>query len=625
MVHKAIIAIFNYVFHNGVYPQLWSEGIINPIFKMGKMSQPDNYRKITLLSSLGKLFDSVLNNRLCFCKDALQKDGNPWQNGFKQGTQSTDNLFILNGIIEKYQALNLPVYTCFADFKSAFDYVNRHALLFKLTSRGYSGNFFRILCDLFSKAKNRVKWNMELSEMFDNVYGVLQGGIISPSLFKLYIDDMCQYLSGETGVTIGETVVNRLIFADDLVLMSETSTGLQRLIYGLETYCRRWHMRLNILKTKIMILNENTEVSRDVNMFTFEAKHIEQVDSYKYLAVIISSNKKRFKKHFDYVKEKTNRAITTANIYIRQAVCGELPLHLYLKVFDRQIRPILEYASEIWYQPLPIEVLETAQLKYLKKIIGVSQSTPTLAVLGETGRFPLHLRQEDSVIKLWGRIQQLPNSNTLSKIYRDLLRLCEQGYDTWSGRVKSIFAKYNVDDKMANKLTSADIDRFVQNFHEIWYKRYQQDWLDAINDNKKSSKLRTYRLDKTDYRIEPHKLYIRNKKHQRALTRLRVSSHKLNIELGRHSRPSIPRDERVCQFCDAREIDDEIHFLFQCKFHKEERISLLDEIKPLCPINEAPTITNMFQCIMKSKNQYVLMALAKFVHNGFQKRDHDPR
>ena len=83
-------------------------------------------------------------------------------------------------------------------------------------------------------------------------------------------------------------------------------------------------------------------------------------------------------------------------------------------------------------------------------------------MLGETGRFPLHLRQEDSVIKLWGRIQQLPNSNILSKIYRDLLRLSEQGYDTWSGRMKSIFAKYNVDVKMANKLTSADIDKFVQ-------------------------------------------------------------------------------------------------------------------------------------------------------------------
>ena len=177
---------------------------------------------------------------------------------------------------------------------------------------------------------------------------------------------------------------------------------------------------------------------------------------------------------------------------------------------------------------------------------------------------------------------------------------------------------------MANKLTSADIGKFEQHFYEIRYTRYQQDCLDAINDNRKSSKLRTYKLVKTDYRIEPHLSYIRHNTNG-IFTGLRVSSHKFNIELGRHSRRPIPRDERVCQFCNAREVDDEIHFPLKCKFHKEERISLLDEIKPLCPINEASKITNIFQCIMKSKKQCVLMALAKFIHNRFQKRDHDPR
>ena len=118
--------------------------------------------------------------------------------------------------------------------------------------------------------------------MLDNVYGVLQGGVISPSLFKLYIDDMCQYLSGETGVTIGESPPFRRRPRPDV----KNSIGLQRLIYRLDTYCHRWNMRLNILETKIMIFNENTEVSRDVNMFTFEAKHIQQGDSYELLILM---------------------------------------------------------------------------------------------------------------------------------------------------------------------------------------------------------------------------------------------------------------------------------------------------------------------------------------------------
>ena len=59
--------------------------------------------------------------------------------------------------------------------------------------------------------------------------------------------------------------------------------------------------------------------------------------------------------------------------------------------------------------------------------------------------------------------------------------------------------------------------------------KIQQDWLDVINDNRKSSQLRILRLVKTDYRLKPHVLYTGNKKHQRALTRLRITSHKLNM------------------------------------------------------------------------------------------------
>ena len=92
ILHNSILALFNYVFQSGKYPDVWSQGIINTVYKTGEMRCPYNYRKITLLSSLGKLFDSILNNRLCFCKEAFEID-NPWQNGFKQGSRTTDNFF----------------------------------------------------------------------------------------------------------------------------------------------------------------------------------------------------------------------------------------------------------------------------------------------------------------------------------------------------------------------------------------------------------------------------------------------------------------------------------------------------------------------------------------------------
>jgi len=117
---------------------------------------------------------------------------------------------------------------------------------------------------------------------------------------------------------------------------------------------------------------------------------------------------------------------------------------------------------------------------------------------------------------------------------------------------------------------------------------------------------------------------IQNKKHQRALTRLRVSSHKLNVELGRHSRPPVPRTERICNFCDVNEIDDEIHFMIKCKFHDEARSSLLNEIINYQYISDNLSPETLFQCIMTSKNEKVLSAIAKFIYVGFQKRDNCP-
>ena len=97
---NSILAVLNFVLTRGDYPQIGADRVITPIYKVGKMSEPENYRKITLLSSFGKLFDSVMNNRLSFVKEALRLE-KPFQNRFKQGAQSTDNLFILNSVIDK--------------------------------------------------------------------------------------------------------------------------------------------------------------------------------------------------------------------------------------------------------------------------------------------------------------------------------------------------------------------------------------------------------------------------------------------------------------------------------------------------------------------------------------------
>ena len=95
---QPLTALFNYIFGSGNYPDAWSTGIINPIHKKGTLSNPENYRKITILPALGKLFDIIMNNRLKFIKTSLKIE-DPLQLGFKSKSGSVDNAFILSNMI----------------------------------------------------------------------------------------------------------------------------------------------------------------------------------------------------------------------------------------------------------------------------------------------------------------------------------------------------------------------------------------------------------------------------------------------------------------------------------------------------------------------------------------------
>ena len=107
----------------GIYPKEWKKGYINPIFKAGETFYPTNYRGITIMSCLGKLFNSVLNNRL----DEYLSENNiisETQIGFKKKARTSDHMFVLQMLIEKYTKQSYSrLVTCFINFKNAFDSV----------------------------------------------------------------------------------------------------------------------------------------------------------------------------------------------------------------------------------------------------------------------------------------------------------------------------------------------------------------------------------------------------------------------------------------------------------------------------------------------------------------------
>ena len=165
--------------------------------------------------------------------------------------------------------------------------------------------------------------------------------------------------------------------------------------------------------------------------FFFFDNEIMEVKSYKYLGIIFTNkNKNMFAENIINLKNKAIRAIGDIRTNIGNIVGANKPFNLLIKLFDSQILPILEYGSEVWYPGKNLSDYETVHLNYLKYALGVKRTTSSLSIYGETGRFPLFMRQQDKAVKLWIRLKHSSADKPINHVFRELENLHNRGYET---------------------------------------------------------------------------------------------------------------------------------------------------------------------------------------------------
>ena len=145
--------LFNKVFEFGFFPEEWSEGYIVPLHKKGSLNDVENYRGITLLSALGKLFTRVVNNRLSKWAEnyfVLIEA----QAGFRAGMSTVDDIFVMHGLISHILNQDQMLYCAFIDFTKAFDYVVRENLWYKLVKLGLRGKILNIIKSIYRAVKS---------------------------------------------------------------------------------------------------------------------------------------------------------------------------------------------------------------------------------------------------------------------------------------------------------------------------------------------------------------------------------------------------------------------------------------------------------------------------------------
>ena len=208
----------------------WSLWLLCP--KKGDQNDTNNYRGITLLSCLGKLFTSILNSRLLKW-DSENNAITDAQFGFKQGFSTVDAIFVLQSIINR----NLSkkggrLYCCFIDYKKAFDLIDRSKLWCKLIKQVIQGKMLKIIKSLYENVKSCVKYNRCLSQYFRNSVGLFQGEVLSPILYSLYVNDCEMHFIRSNCPSVELNMINifLLMYADDTVLLAETPQEFTNII-----------------------------------------------------------------------------------------------------------------------------------------------------------------------------------------------------------------------------------------------------------------------------------------------------------------------------------------------------------------------------------------------------------
>ena len=579
--------------------------------KKGDKDNPNNYRAIAVGSNLGKLFSSILLERLITFRNIHCPDTTN-QLGFVKEAQTSDHIFTLRTCIEKYTKQKKRLYSCFVDYRKAFDTVCRDALLYKLCKLGIKGNFFNCVQYMYQNSSAKLKLLNKISEAIDILIGTEQGHPMSPELFKIYLLDLSRDLNEITGLEIpnlnGE-LISHLLWADDLVLLALDQRSLQILIDKVHLFCEQWGLSVNISKTAIMVFNKTGRQLQESHGFKYGTIAIPSARIYCYLGIVFNLNGSTTAAT-DELRKKGLKAYFALKSIIN---LGALSTRAVFKLFDALILPVVSYGCQTWLQEtnfikavisdangkavlqkLAADPLEKLHLRFLKWTLQVHKKCSNLACYGDAGRFPLVIQLSKQVISYFNRLQALDQtrSNSLARHAFAEQRTKKLTWYQNTIKILEIAGHHHTSNASPTHIKS----KLQEHFNNLWEA-----------ERHKSSKLSYY----NEVKRTPHIHYeafldLVCAENRKCLMRLRSSSHRFNCETGRYitDKDLIKSNatkawHKRCEFCVSDETkwlshlpfcnlieESENHTLISCPRFHQPRTELHEETKSLLLRNE---------------------------------------
>lgn len=324
--------LFNHSLQSGVFPAVWKMAAMVPIHKSGSVHEVENYRGVSILSCLPKVFEVFVHHAL---REATCNIIADCQHGFVKKRSTISNLMVYIPFISNALGKREQVDSVYIDFTKAFDRVSHTLIIDKLNRMGLPSWIIRWLQSYLNDRKAYVKHGQNISSLFNVTSGVPQGSHLGPILFILFVNDLNIVLKS-----------NKVMFADDLkfyrvIRSPEDHHALQRDIDSLLLWCDANAMQINIKKSKVISFYRGLHVSD--HGYVAGGTQLEKVDSIRDLGIIVD----RTLSFKDHLASTISKARTTLGFICRNAKDFDDTDTLKM-LYQSLVRSILEYGVQVW-------------------------------------------------------------------------------------------------------------------------------------------------------------------------------------------------------------------------------------------------------------------------------------
>ena len=270
-----LLEILTGIMQSETMPEEWRESILIPVFKnKGDILECGNYRGIKLMAHTLKLWERVIEKRL-----RERTTISDQQFGFMPGRSTTDAIFALKQLMEKYREGRKDLHCVFIDLEKAYDRVPRQELWNCLRLKRVEEKYIRLIQDMYENSKTRVTCAVGTTTEFRVTVGLHQGSALSPFLFAIVMDCLTEVVQKASPWD--------MLFADDIVLCAETSESVQEHLEDWRRVMEDSGMRVSRQKTEYLCMTQEEGVVEEVRM---QGQKLKKVEEFKYLGSTVEQS-----------------------------------------------------------------------------------------------------------------------------------------------------------------------------------------------------------------------------------------------------------------------------------------------------------------------------------------------